>query len=118
MADIGFFELVMVGLVALLVIGPERLPTVARTAGKWIGRGRRVLQSVKADIERELRAEELKRILKEQAESTPVHEIIEQGRSSLEKVKQETGAVLDKATTVSVSEEGKEADSGKTDHTP
>jgi sec-independent protein translocase protein TatB len=98
MFDVGFFELLLVGVVALLVIGPERLPTVARTAGKWLGRGRRVLQSVKADIEQELRAEELKRILKEQAGSTPVHEILEQGRSTLEEVKKETESVVKQAT--------------------
>ncbi len=97
MFDVGFFELLLVGVVALLVIGPERLPKVARTAGMWIGRGRSMLQSVKADIEQELRAEELKRILKEQAGSNPVHEILEQGRSSLEEVKSETESVVRQA---------------------
>ncbi|HHH13342.1 MAG TPA: twin-arginine translocase subunit TatB [Thiolapillus brandeum] len=97
MFDVGFFELLLLGVVALLVIGPERLPKVARTAGMWIGRGRRILQSVKADIEQELRAEELKRILKEQAASTPVHEILEEGRSTLDEVKKETESVVKQA---------------------
>ena len=85
-------------MVALLVIGPERLPKVARTAGLWLGKGRRMLQSVKADIDRELRAEELKRILKEQAASTPVHEILDDTRSALNDIKQETESVVKAAS--------------------
>jgi sec-independent protein translocase protein TatB len=98
MFDVGFFELLLLGVVALLVIGPERLPKVARTAGMWIGRGRRMLQSVKADIEQELRAEELRRILKEQAGSNAVHEIIEETRESLDVVRKETESVVSKGS--------------------
>ena len=63
MFDIGFLELLLIGVVALLVVGPERLPKLARTAGLWLGRGRRMLSSVKAELDRELKAEELKQIL-------------------------------------------------------
>ena len=98
MFDVGFFELLLLGVVALLVIGPERLPRVARTAGLWIGKGRRMLQSVKADIEQELRAEELKRILKEQAGSNAVHEILEETRESLDTVRKETESVVNQAS--------------------
>ncbi len=115
MFDVGFFELLMVGLVTLLVVGPERLPTVARTAGKWIGRGRRILLSVKADIEQELRAEELKRILKEQAGSTPVHEILEEGRESLESVRKEAESVVKEAA---VREPADAASARKSDSNP
>ena len=78
MFDIGFWELTVVGVVALLVIGPERLPRVARTAGMWVGRGRRFVSSVKADIDRELAAEELKKTLAKQAESESLYDIIEE----------------------------------------
>ncbi|HIE55426.1 MAG TPA: twin-arginine translocase subunit TatB [Chromatiaceae bacterium] len=94
MFDVGFFELLLLGVVALLVIGPERLPKVARTAGLWLGKGRRMLSSVKADIEQEIRAEELKRILKEQTASSPVHEILDETRGSLEELKKETESVV------------------------
>jgi sec-independent protein translocase protein TatB len=77
MFDIGFLELVVIGVVALLVVGPERLPKLARTAGLWIGRGRRMLGSVKAEIDNELKAEELKQILAKQAQSNPLETIIE-----------------------------------------
>ncbi|MGD2074462.1 MAG: Sec-independent protein translocase protein TatB [Gammaproteobacteria bacterium] len=84
MFDIGFWELLIIGVVALLVIGPERLPKVARTAGLWLGRARRFVSSVKADIDREIAAEELKKVLAKQAESTGLHDIIEETRQSIE----------------------------------
>lgn len=67
MFDIGFWELTLIGVVALLVIGPERLPGAARVTGMWLGRARRMFNTVKADIDRELRAEEMKKMLQEQA---------------------------------------------------
>lgn len=60
MFDIGFSELMVIGVVALLVIGPERLPKVARTAGHLVGRMQRYVAEVKADINREVEASELK----------------------------------------------------------
>ena len=57
MFDVGFSELIMIGLVSLLVIGPERLPKVARLAGFWIGKTRNMVASVKSEIKQELQAE-------------------------------------------------------------
>jgi len=68
MFDMGFTELMLIGIVALVVIGPERLPGVARTAGKYFGKLRRFMTNVKADVESELRADELRDILKSQQE--------------------------------------------------
>lgn len=62
MFDIAFSELVIIGLVALIVIGPERLPRVARTAGHLLGRLQRYVGDVKADINREMQIEELKKV--------------------------------------------------------
>jgi len=61
MFDIGFSELVMIGVVALIVIGPERLPKVARTAGHLLGRLQRYVSTVKSDISREMQLDELKK---------------------------------------------------------
>jgi sec-independent protein translocase protein TatB len=60
--DIGFSELVVIGLVALIVIGPERLPRVARTVGHLLGRLQRYVADVKADISREVELEELRKM--------------------------------------------------------
>jgi sec-independent protein translocase protein TatB len=61
MFDIGFSELVVIGVVLLVVVGPERLPRVARTAGILLGRLQRYVNGVKADIRREMQFEELQR---------------------------------------------------------
>jgi len=99
MFDVGFWELIMIGVVALVVVGPERLPRMARVAGLWLGRARRVLGSVKAEIDRELKADELREILRKQAESNPLQRIIE-----------ETGAPISRPFTGSAT--------GGTDATP
>ncbi|MEY4768231.1 MAG: twin-arginine translocase subunit TatB [Pseudomonadota bacterium] len=65
MFDIGFSELCMVGLVSLLVIGPERLPKVARMVGFWLGRIQAVSANIRAEIQYELQLEEMKQILQQ-----------------------------------------------------
>jgi sec-independent protein translocase protein TatB len=67
MFDIGFGEVGLIAIVALLVLGPERLPGAARTAGALLRRARQSWQSVQQEIERELAAEELKRNLQRTA---------------------------------------------------
>lgn len=67
MFDVGFWEICLIGLVSLLVIGPEKLPAAARIAGFWVGKTRNVVASVKAEIKEELQEEEMRQILKEQA---------------------------------------------------
>src|SRR3982751_1567706 len=62
MFDIGFSELMVIAIVALIVIGPERLPKVARTLGHLFGRMQRYVNDVKADISREMELEELKKL--------------------------------------------------------
>lgn len=95
MFDIGFFELILIGVVALLVIGPERLPMVARKAGMWAGRARRFVGSVKRDIEQEIRAEEYKQLLDDQNLKNPVHEIIEDTRKELTDIRKETESAVE-----------------------
>jgi sec-independent protein translocase protein TatB len=92
--DVGFFELLLVGLVALLVFGPERLPSLARTAGLWLGRARRFLSTVKADIEQELKAEELKRIIREQQLNNPLRDLVEDTEKSLREAREQAEAAL------------------------
>jgi sec-independent protein translocase protein TatB len=62
MFDIGFSELMVIGIVALIVIGPERLPKVARTLGHLLGRAQRYVNDVKSDINREMQLDELKKL--------------------------------------------------------
>lgn len=62
MFDIGFSELLVIGIVALIVIGPEKLPRVARTIGHLAGRLQRYVADVKADINREIELDELRKM--------------------------------------------------------
>jgi sec-independent protein translocase protein TatB len=66
MFDIGFWEIFLIGILALLVIGPERLPGAARSAGYWVGRARRYIEGVKSDVESEFDVSEFKRLLHNQ----------------------------------------------------
>ena len=68
MFDVGFSELCMVALVSLLVIGPEKLPQVARVLGFWLGKLRSMAANMQAEIKAELHAEEMQRMLQEQEE--------------------------------------------------
>ena len=83
MFDVGFSELVVIAVVALIVIGPERLPKVARTAGILLGRLQRYVSDVKADINREMQLDELKNLQKQvsdqmsSVESSMTHQIRE-----------------------------------------
>jgi len=65
MFDVGFSELIVIGVVALVVIGPERLPKVARTVGVLVGRLQRYVTQVKADINREMEMAELGKVKQE-----------------------------------------------------
>jgi sec-independent protein translocase protein TatB len=65
MLDFSFGELAVIGAVALVVLGPERLPKVARTVGDWVGKAQRYVNQVKTDINREMELSELKKLQEE-----------------------------------------------------
>lgn len=104
MFDPGFWEIVVIAVLGLLILGPERLPVVARKVGYWVGRGRRYLTSVRSDIEREFRTDELEKMLSKQ--STEIEElknlISDTQKETVEAV-QETGSLV-KAKTESAAE--------------
>ena len=83
MFDIGFWELALIGVVALLVVGPDRLPGLARTVGLWVGRIRRYVATVRDDIEREIQADELRSLLDKRDDLNPLKEIIDETSSTI-----------------------------------
>ena len=89
MFEIGFGELIVVAVVALLVVGPEKLPGLARTAGLWVGKARRMMADVKADVDRELQLEELKQSFRQQANLTDLQDLSEQVKSLREDIRAE-----------------------------
>lgn len=90
MFDVGFSELCMVGLVALLVIGPEKLPKVARIAGFWLGKARTTVANLKAEVSAELRAEEMRQLLDEQNKINELQQLMNEGKNVLEEFKDAT----------------------------
>ncbi len=76
MFDIAFSELLVIGVVALVVIGPERLPKVARMAGAWLGRLNRYVSQVKQDIDRDMQLEELRKLQAQMKETAQKYEVI------------------------------------------
>lgn len=81
MFDIGFSEIVLVFIIALIVLGPERLPGLARTAGFWIGKARRMLAEVKSEIEREMQVDEIKRSIREVENAGDIKKLAERVQS-------------------------------------
>jgi len=99
MFDIGFSELMVIAIVALIVIGPERLPKDARTLGHLFGRMQRYVNDVKADISREMELEELKKLQTTvqdaaRAFETSVTREVNATESELQKIAQEANAAV------------------------
>jgi sec-independent protein translocase protein TatB len=76
--DIAFSELILIGIVALVVIGPKRLPEVARAAGRWMARARHFVENVKRDMDVELRKDELAELRKVKEQLSETRQLFEQ----------------------------------------
>ena len=76
MFDVGFLELALISMVALIVVGPERLPALARTTGLWIGKIRRLALNFRMELEREVEMSELK-TLRENVELPDLRDIVD-----------------------------------------
>lgn len=92
MFDVGFLEILVIGIVSLIVIGPERLPAVARTVGSWVGEAQRFVRGVKSDFASELKSGDLKKIIGDQNEQ------ISELRNIVNSARQELKAGVDEAT--------------------
>jgi sec-independent protein translocase protein TatB len=89
--DIGFSELLLIAVVGLLVLGPERLPGAVRTASLWIGRIRRQFHEIKAEVEREIGADEIRAQLRNEA----IMDELRQSRAALESSAREIRASVE-----------------------
>ncbi len=102
MIDIGVTKLAIIGAIALLVIGPEKLPSLAKTAGTLLGRARRYVADVKAEVSRSMELDELKKV-KETVESAAreVEQSIQTGTADFEKSWAETTGMATQASSIS-----------------
>jgi sec-independent protein translocase protein TatB len=104
MFDFSLGEIGLIGVIALIVLGPERLPKVARQVGDWIGKAQRYVNQVKADINREVELAELKKLQEEaQAAARSIEASVQGIQSDLTKAGSELGASLDSAVSTSTS---------------
>jgi sec-independent protein translocase protein TatB len=100
MFDFSFSELMVVMVVALIVIGPERLPKVARTLGHLWGRAQRYVNGVKADIERDMAVEEFRQLQqKVQAEASAVEQSVKQAALTVDQQVQQINEAVAKLST-------------------
>lgn len=104
MFDVGFSEILVIAVVALIVIGPERLPKVARTLGHLFGRLQRYVAEVKADIDREMQMDELKKLQSSMQETA---------RNIQQSINQEAHAAESQVNAIA-SDAGKTGDSSPT----
>lgn len=84
MFEIGFWEIVLIGVVALVVVGPKDLPVLMRTVGTWVSRARAITGEFKDEFNREVaRAEELKKLVEREVELAEMHKAIEDARKTV-----------------------------------
>ncbi len=93
MFDVGFNELLLLAIIALVVLGPEKLPHAARMTGAWIGRIRRMIVSVQADIENEVAAAEMRERIKKELEKAKASTGLPEAQTALEHALQDTPPV-------------------------
>jgi len=124
MFDIGFWELSVIGIVALLVIGPERMPALARKAGILTGKARRLVQSVRDDIDKELAADELRKVIAKHKDSVSAFDILDEDTretlsDSVTSAKQNLNEAREEYLLKSTANESGESDqSGNDDSSP
>ncbi len=84
MFDIGFWELVVVAVVALVVVGPDEFPTLVRNAGRWMSKARQFINSVKQDFDHEIeKAEELKRLIAQETQIAELHKLVDETQATI-----------------------------------
>jgi len=89
MFDFGFWEIAIIGVIALIVVGPERMPSLARKAGLYFGKLNRFFNKVKSDINEELKMDEIKEQMSMDDEKIILSEVTEDIQSSADSLKQE-----------------------------
>ena len=110
MFDVGFSELILLGIVALVVLGPEKLPHAARMAGAWLGKIKRAVVDIQAEIEKEVSAAELKQRMNDEIEklkalSEPIEAEIEVVKNTIHQQINDVSQTLDETTAKSLNSE-------------
>lgn len=120
MFEVGFSEIILIAIVALLVVGPQEFPALVRNIGSWLGKARQVMSAVKSEFDREInKAEEIKRLMAKEAEIAEFHDKLDPHRRAappaapIENAKTGGGA---ETAAPSLSAEDTKASAAKQDH--
>ena len=89
MFDFGFWEIAIIGIITLIVVGPEKMPSLARKAGLYFGKFNQFLNKIKSDINEELKVDEIKEQLSMDEEKVILSEVTEDIKSSVDSLKEE-----------------------------
>lgn len=98
MFDFGFWELAVIGTITLIVVGPERMPEIARKAGLYFGKATRFVNKVKREIKDELDADEIKKQLTLEGEDSTLADTIKEAKNSIFEIKEEGLNIKESAT--------------------
>jgi len=89
MFDVGFWEFALIGVITLIVVGPERMPAIARKAGQYVGKAKRFIAKIQEDIGDEIESDKLKEHLNLEDKDSNIVEIFEETKKSLDEIKQD-----------------------------
>lgn len=102
MFDIGFGELLIIGVLGLLILGPERLPVAIRTVSLWLGRFKRSYRQIRSEIEKEIGADDIRRQLHNedimqslQSSKQELQDLAQQANTSIDEIKQQAASVTE-----------------------
>lgn len=97
MFDLGFLELMICGVIALLVLGPERLPGAARAAGEWVGRARRISRQFTDELDRQVKVDEIREQLRREESDVGYEDIQRNVQEALDEAKKYEHLILPEA---------------------
>ena len=87
MFDIGFWEFALIGIIALVVVGPERMPSIARAAGKYAGKAKRFIAKIQEDVSEELEVDKFKEQLSAMDKDANIVEILDETKKDINDIK-------------------------------
>ena len=95
MFDFGLWEIAIIGIITLIVVGPEKMPALARKAGLYVGKFKKFVSKIQNDINNEIKSEELKDQLSIKAEESSLSQTVKEAKSSIDEIKKEAAKISD-----------------------
>ena len=95
MFDFGLWEIAIIGIITLIVVGPEKMPALARKAGLYVGKFKKFVSKIQNDINNEIKSEELKDQLSIKDDESSLSQTVEEAKSSIDEIKKEAAKISD-----------------------